>query len=143
MKPFFTINRNEIVGKTDLDIFPGESRSPRQGTYRKMIARYSKLDIPLELETKTSSGHDDRQNTYISLKFPLFDSSGIPLIGYVEYQQTSPSVSGLKNFSTDKFDSEAPVMERLIENLQRTAWTCYSMLTTVEGDIHAIAKFPS
>jgi len=68
----FHVNRYEIMGKTDLDIFPGEMAGVLQANDRKVL----KAGVPLELEEIVL--HDDGPHTYISLKFPLFDSSGIP-----------------------------------------------------------------
>jgi len=68
----FHVNRNEIMGKTDMDIFPGEMAGALRANDRSVI----KAGIPLEMEETVLQ--DDGPNTYISLKFPLFDSSGIP-----------------------------------------------------------------
>ncbi len=68
----FHVNRNKIIGKTDMDIFPGEMAGILQANDRSVI----KAGIPLEMEETVLQV--DGPHTYISLKFPLFDSNGIP-----------------------------------------------------------------
>ncbi len=68
----FHITNEEIVGKTDHDIFPKEMADAFQANDQKVL----KARAPLEMEEVAL--HDDGPHTYISIKFPLFDSNGIP-----------------------------------------------------------------
>jgi PAS domain S-box-containing protein len=68
----FHISKEEIVGKTDYDIFPKEMADAFQANDRMVL----KAQVPLEMEEVAL--HDDGPHTYISIKFPLFDSNGIP-----------------------------------------------------------------
>ena len=68
----FHITKEEIVGKTGYDIFPKEMADAFQANDQKVI----KTRAPLEMEEVAL--HDDGPHTYISIKFPLFDSNGIP-----------------------------------------------------------------
>ena len=103
----FKIGRHDIVDKTDQDIFPEETAGILQANDRKVI----KAGIPLELEETIH--HDDRPRTYISLKFPLFDSSCIP-----------DRICGISTDITERKQSEDVLRKseakysRLIENLQ-------------------------
>jgi PAS domain S-box-containing protein len=103
----FHVNRIEIMGKTDLDIFPGEMAGVLQANDRKVL----KAGVPLELEEIVL--HDDGPHIYISLKFPLFDSSGVPdrVCGI------STNITKRKRAEEVLRKSEAKY-SRLIENLQ-------------------------
>jgi PAS domain S-box-containing protein len=66
----FHISRNQISGKTDLEIFPKEAADAFRANDRKAL----EAGVPLEFEE--TAPHDDGIHTYISIKFPLYDSSG-------------------------------------------------------------------
>ncbi len=68
----FHITREQIVGKTDLEIFPKEAAEAFRSNDRKAL----EAGIPLEFEE--TAPHDDGVHTYISIKFPLYDSTGRP-----------------------------------------------------------------
>lgn len=68
----FHVNKNEITGKTDHDVFPKEIADVFRVNDKKVL----KANKPLELEE--SFIQDDGMHTYISIKFPLYDSSGKP-----------------------------------------------------------------
>ncbi|MDP6923645.1 MAG: PAS domain-containing protein [Candidatus Scalindua sp.] len=67
----FHITKEEIIGMTDYDIFPKEMADAFQANDRKVI----RTQAPLEIEEVALQ--DDEPHTYISIKFPLFDSNGI------------------------------------------------------------------
>lgn len=67
----FHITREDVVGKTDMDIFPEEMAEAFQTNDRKAL----NAGVPLEVEE--IAPHDDGPHTYISIKFPLYDSNGI------------------------------------------------------------------
>jgi PAS domain S-box-containing protein len=66
----FEKDRKELAGRTDYDIFP----SPDADTYRAADERVMTTREPLEIEEVAYQGSEKR--TYISVKFPLFDSNG-------------------------------------------------------------------
>ena len=65
----FGVRSNELVGKTDHDIFPVEMADNFQENDKKVI----ESSVPLEVEE--SAPHDDGVHTYISVKFPMYDSN--------------------------------------------------------------------
>ena len=67
----FHVSKEEAVGKTDYDIFPKEMADTFQTNDRKVL----RTKTPLKIEEVAP--HDDGPHTYISTKFPLFDSNGI------------------------------------------------------------------
>jgi PAS domain S-box-containing protein len=67
----FHITKQQIVGKTDFDIFPKEKAETLRANHLKVLLN----DSPLSIEEVFIQ--DDRQHTYISLKFPVYNSEGI------------------------------------------------------------------
>ncbi|TAG90676.1 MAG: PAS domain S-box protein [Oscillatoriales cyanobacterium] len=65
------ITKQQILGKTDFDIFPKEKAETLQANHLKVLLN----DSPLSIEEVFLK--DDRQQTYISLKFPIYNSEGI------------------------------------------------------------------
>ncbi len=68
----FRVRRNEIVGKTDHDLFPSDMADKFRANDEKVLQACA----PLEFEEVAPQ--DDGLHTYISIKFPLFDSTGKP-----------------------------------------------------------------
>lgn len=68
----FHITKDQIIGKTDYDVFPEEMSNALRENDRKVL----EVGGPLEFEEIVP--HDDGIHTYISIKFPLRDSSGVP-----------------------------------------------------------------
>lgn len=66
----FKIDKNEIKGKTDYDIFPKEIADVFQTNDRKVMA------AGVALESEELAPQDDGLHTYLSIKFPLFDQGG-------------------------------------------------------------------
>ncbi len=66
----FNVSREDIVGKTDMDIHPEEIAKAFRSNDRKVFD----AGVPLELEE--IAPHDDGPHTYLSLKFPLFNPDG-------------------------------------------------------------------
>lgn len=66
----FHLDRNEVKGKTDRDIFPKEIADVFQANDREVIA------AGVALETEEVAPQDDGLHTYLSIKFPLFDTEG-------------------------------------------------------------------
>ena len=68
----FHVRREEFVGKTDLDLFTREQATAFQQNDLQVLA----ASAPLEFEEIVP--HDDGLHTYISIKFPLRDTQGVP-----------------------------------------------------------------
>ncbi len=66
----FHITRNQIIGKTDREIFPSEIADAFMSNDQKILA----AEMPLEFEETVPQ--DDGLHTYISIKFPLWDAKG-------------------------------------------------------------------
>ncbi|HEV2349778.1 MAG TPA: sigma 54-interacting transcriptional regulator [Terriglobia bacterium] len=68
----FGIKRGDAIGKTDYDLFPREMADKFRANDQKVFEG----GVPLEFEEVAPQGGGLR--TYISAKFPLFDSEGRP-----------------------------------------------------------------
>ncbi|KWT78354.1 PAS domain S-box protein [Candidatus Magnetominusculus xianensis] len=68
----FHVSKNEIIGKTDYDIFPIEAAK----AFRDADLEVLKANKPLEVEERVPQ--DDGIHNYISMKFPLYGSEGKP-----------------------------------------------------------------
>ncbi len=66
----FRIDERDARGKTDFDIFPPEYAEVFRGNDRKVI----ETGLPMEFEEVALL--DDGPHTYLSNKFPMFDSAG-------------------------------------------------------------------
>ncbi|MGB8687459.1 MAG: PAS domain-containing protein [Microcoleus sp.] len=67
----FHITKEQIAGKTDFDIFPKQKAETLRDNDLKVLLD----DSPLSIEEVVPQ--DDGEHTYISLKFPLYNSEGI------------------------------------------------------------------
>jgi PAS domain S-box-containing protein len=68
----FHASRQQMMGRTDLDVFPKDIAEAFRANDRKVL----EAGYPIEFEE--SVPHDDGIHTYISIKFPLYDTGGIP-----------------------------------------------------------------
>jgi len=68
----FHATREQIIGKSDYDIFPKEMADAFQANDLKVI----ELGTPIEFEE--TAPHNGGVRTFISNKFPLYDSAGVP-----------------------------------------------------------------
>jgi PAS domain S-box-containing protein len=68
----FHVQREHAVGKSDADIFPKEIAEALRANDLEVL----QTGAPLEREEVVPQ--DDGQHTYISIKFPLYSSQGIP-----------------------------------------------------------------
>ena len=66
----FNVDRVSVKGKTDYDIFPREMAD----AFRKNDLKVIKAKAPIEFDEIAL--HDDGIHSYISIKFPLFNSAG-------------------------------------------------------------------
>ena len=66
----FHVTREEIVGKTDDDIFPPEMARAFQQNDQHVVM----VGGPVQFEE--IAPHDDGPHTYVSVKFPLYDMAG-------------------------------------------------------------------
>jgi PAS domain S-box-containing protein len=67
----FHLDRNQVKGKTDHDIFPKEIADAFQANDREVITS------GVAIEKEEIAPRDDGLHTYLSLKFPLFDTTGV------------------------------------------------------------------
>lgn len=68
----FHVNRHEIVGKTDYDMFPKEMADAFRANDQQVLA----VGAPLQFEEVAP--HDDGVKDYLSTKFLLYDAAGVP-----------------------------------------------------------------
>lgn len=66
----FHVTRSSIAGKTDFDIFPANVATAFRVNDQMVFERQEAIEFE-EVAT-----HDDGPHTYISMKFPLFDTAG-------------------------------------------------------------------
>ena len=66
------LDKNKIKGKTDYDIFPYEIAD----VYRANDQRV--LEAKTSLQWEEVAPHEDGVHTYFSIKFPLYDTAGVP-----------------------------------------------------------------
>ena len=69
----FGLDRSQILGKTDHDLFPREVAD----RFRANDLEVAETGRPLQFEEVAP--HKDGPHDYISVKFPLFDEAGIGL----------------------------------------------------------------
>ena len=67
----FHVNREEVKGKTDYDIFPKEMADIYRANDQKV------LEAKAPLEWEEVAPQDDGLHTYLSIKFPLYDTAGV------------------------------------------------------------------
>ncbi|GJQ58535.1 MAG: PAS domain S-box protein [Candidatus Scalindua sp. AMX11] len=103
----FFVSRKDIEGKTDKDLFPEDLAETLQENDRKVL-NSGKSHVIEEIVPQKEKLH-----TYISIKFPLFDSDGFPdrLCGI------STDITERKRVESALRESEQKY-RRLIENLQ-------------------------
>ncbi|MCP4727405.1 MAG: PAS domain-containing protein, partial [bacterium] len=68
----FHITKEEAIGKTDYDIFPREMSD----AFKENDLEVLETGVPLKFEERLPQ--DDGIHTYVSIKFPLREASGIP-----------------------------------------------------------------
>jgi len=115
---FFHVRHEDIIGKTDFDIFPKEMAEVFQANDRKVL----ESKTPLEMEEVVP--HDDRPHTYISLKFLLCRSDNEPY--------------GICGISTDI--TERKEMEEKIGTLSNALEysSAHAVITDMEGNIEYV-----
>ncbi|MBI3910058.1 MAG: PAS domain S-box protein [Armatimonadetes bacterium] len=68
----FNTSREQVAGQTDYDLFPKEMADAFRANDQNVL----EAGAPLEIEE--AAPHQDGIHTYISIKFPLYDSTGVP-----------------------------------------------------------------
>lgn len=64
----FHVTKEQVIGKTDYDLFPKENADAFHRNDLKVIEKRTSLVI------EEAAPHDDGMHTYISLKFPMYDT---------------------------------------------------------------------
>ncbi len=94
----FHVTRQQVVNKTDFDLFPSKMAEAFQVNDREVLERRT----PLEFEE--IAPHDQEVRTYISVKFPLCDAAGIPY-----------AVCGISTDITERKRAEMRLVEANVE----------------------------
>ena len=108
----FGIRREDVVGKTGHDVFPAEVADALRANDRKVLAARQPLQIE---ETLLPRGEP---RTYLSVKFPLLDSTGTP----VGLCGISTDITALKQTDAELRRSEA-ALSALVENTTDAIWS--------------------
>jgi PAS domain S-box-containing protein len=66
----FHLTEEQIIGKTDYDVFPSEVAAALQANDQAIV------DAGQSINSEELVPHDDGLHTYMSVKFPLFDAQG-------------------------------------------------------------------
>ena len=96
----FHLKNDEIVGKTDFDIFPEDIAKRLRENDLRILA----LKKPIELEEEVP--HDDESHSYISVKFPLFNIIGDPYA----VCGISTNITDLKKVVKEKSELQAQIV---------------------------------
>lgn len=100
----FHITQQQIVGKTDADVFPSDTVTRLQANDRQVL----NTGRPLEFEEVVP--HSDGPHTYVSVKFPIIDPAGrITAVGGI-----STDISD-RTRATDALKAEQEVLRHTIE----------------------------
>ncbi len=94
LETLFDLDRENVIGKTDYDIFLKELAD----IFRENDLKVIKTGAPVEWEEAVP--HKDGVHTYISLKFPIFDSSQKPY-----------AICGISTDITERKQSEQALRE--------------------------------
>jgi len=65
------LDKNKIKGKTDYDIFPSSIADVHRANDQRV------LEAKTSLEWEEVAPHEDGVHTYLSIKFPLYDTAGV------------------------------------------------------------------
>ncbi|HEV3343107.1 MAG TPA: PAS domain S-box protein [Pirellulales bacterium] len=68
----FHVRRGEVVGKSDLDLFPADMAEAFRANDHRVLSAGAALQF------EEVAPHDDGPHTYVSTKFLLYDSFGVP-----------------------------------------------------------------
>jgi PAS domain S-box-containing protein len=98
----FHVTRQDVVGKTDRDLFPGYMADAFRANDRRVL----KEGRALEMEEVAPQ--DDGQHTYISVKFPLQDDNGMTYVCGI-----STDISGRKRAEQELKESKDRVRDIL------------------------------
>lgn len=92
----FGVSREDILGQTDYEIFPSDVAEAFRLNDQKVI------EAEKALEFEEIAPHDDGPHTYLSIKFPLRDSTG-----------TLYAVCGISTDITERKETERKLREAL------------------------------
>ncbi|HUL51431.1 MAG TPA: PAS domain-containing protein [Candidatus Nitrosotalea sp.] len=97
----FHVTRQQVVNKTDFDIFPPKMAKAFQINDRKVLERRTALEF------EEIAPHDQDLRTYISIKFPLSDAAGVPY-----------AVCGISTDITERKRAEMQLIDANVELLE-------------------------
>ncbi|MBD1936896.1 PAS domain S-box protein [Microcoleus sp. FACHB-68] len=115
----FHFDREHIKGKNDYEIFPVELAEAFRANDQQV------LEVGTALQSEEEVLHDDGLHTYISIKFPLCDTAGVPY-----------AICGISADITDRKQAEAAIRQSeeryrsLIVATSQIVWT-----TDAEGQV--------
>jgi PAS domain S-box-containing protein len=112
----FRIKEEEVVGKTDVDIFPKVTADAFRATDRKAL----KAGEPVEIEEVIR--HRDGPHTYITIKFPLLDAFGEPY-----------AVCGISTDITERINAEQLIRESK-KHLRRVIDTATEAYVSIDSN---------
>ncbi len=112
----FRIKEEEIVGRTDVDIFPKVTADAFRATDRKAL----KAGEPVEIEEVIR--HRDGPHTYITIKFPLLDAFGEPY-----------AVCGISTDITERISAEQLIRESK-KHLRRVIDTATEAYVSIDSN---------
>jgi len=111
----FLLTREQVIGKTDYDIFPPEIAD----VFRTHDQKVLEARTPLDWEEVFP--HDDGLHTYLSIKFPLYDTAGVPY-----------AICGISTNITER--------KRAEEALQSSVATNRALLNAIPDSMFRISK---
>ena len=113
----FHIEKKEIIGKTDYNVFSEDIATSLEENDRKVI----ESKIPMIFEENIL--HDDGIHTYVSNKFPLLDSTGIP-----------KAICGISTDITNRKQAEEEI-KKAKEQLQAMLDAVPGVISWIDSDL--------
>ena len=105
------VRKQEVLGKGDEDVFPGEQAAAFRANDMRVLAAGSSMEF------EEIAKHEDGLHTSIAHKFPLFDAAG-----------KTYAIGGITTDITDRKKAEEQIRQkeaehrRLIENVPEVVW---------------------
>lgn len=118
----FNISRDEVVGKTDYDIFS----KPQAENFRRNDQKVLETGLPLQFEEQVNLS--DGSHDYISIKFPLFNSDNEAYAicsistDITERNQSQAELQKLRNYLQNVVDSMPSAIIGIDTETRITQW---------------------